>query len=161
MVSSLLRGLTSRKLAGKVCDAENADILKNASHIALAKKAKKEKREQAIGHEPMELDSAHKNYDAVNKFVSIMDSNKPKNASVHYLLQHQDLRDIQPDMTRYRSRRPAPRHHRVERNHQRPAPVTSRWTEGCEPVCLQCTHTGHMSRPYSRPQYVPTALGGQ
>ena len=54
-----------------------------------------------------------------------------------------------------------PRRRGDEMNNQRQALVTSRWTEAGKPACLQCTHTGHTSRPYIRPQNVSTASGAQ
>ena len=43
VVSSMLKGLTDRKLAGQVCDADEVDTLADASKVALAKEAKREK----------------------------------------------------------------------------------------------------------------------
>ena len=67
VVSSLLKGLIDCKLVGQVCDADEVDTLADASKVALAKEAKRETREQMIGHddghEPMELGSAHQDRD--------------------------------------------------------------------------------------------------
>ena len=109
----MLKGLTDCKLAGQVCDADEVDTLAPASQIVLAKE---KKREQMIGHEPMELGSAHQNKDIADKFVSIMDTMQRRMEEMQTHLQQAenclsappaatppplDHREVQPDRTRH------------------------------------------------------------
>ena len=87
VVSSLLRGLADCKLPIKICDAEDADTLEGASRIALAREAQREKSEQVIGHEPMELCSARQKKNAANKVLSIMDTMQRSMEQMHMRLQ--------------------------------------------------------------------------
>ena len=71
-----------------------------------------------------------------------------------------DQRDLQPDSTLYRNRKPAPRGYMDPCSDWRHAPATSQWTKEGEPTCVRFSSTSHTSRPYSRQQNVPTASGG-
>ena len=133
-MSSMLKGLTDRKLAGQVCNTDEVDTLAAASKVALAKESKCEKREQMIDHEPMELGSAHQDKDAADKFLSIMDTMQRRMEQMQTRLQQtesrlrepptaspppQDQQSTQPDRTQQRNWRPAPRDRRNTRSHRR------------------------------------------
>ena len=180
VVSSILKGLTDRKLAGQVCDEDEVDTLADSSKVALAKEAKREKREQMIGHddghEPMELGSAHQDKDAADKFLSSMDTMQRRMEQMQTRLQQAESRltetppaspppqhpqSTQPDRTRHLNWRPALRDRRNTRSHQRQAPARPRWTDQGEPPCLRCNCCSQPTRTQSRQQNSPTAPGGR
>ena len=72
------------------------DTLAAASKVALAKEAKREKKEQMIAHEPMEFGSAHRNKDAADKFLSIMDTMLRRMEQMQTRLQKTESRPREP-----------------------------------------------------------------
>ena len=174
-MSSMLKGLTDRKLAGQVCNTDEVDTLAAASKVALAKESKCEKREQMIDHEPMELGLAHQDKDAADKFLSIMDTMQRRMEQMQTRLQQtesrlrepptaspppQDQQSTQSDRTQHRNWRPAPRDRRNTRSHWRQAQATPRWTVEGEPPCLRC-HCSKPTHPDTQPSSeLPYGFGG-
>ena len=71
-----------------------------------------------------------------------------------------DQWDLQPNRTQHQNWRLASRDRRDARSNRRQAPVTPRWTEEGEPLCLRCNSTCQPSRTCSRQQNDHTTWGG-
>ena len=87
MVSSVLKGLKDQKLATQVCELSKCDTFEAASKVALEKEAQREKMEQMLEHEPMEVGSAHKENGVADNFMSIIDTMQRRIEQMHTRLQ--------------------------------------------------------------------------